>query len=237
MPRKRRLNPVLPNGRPFLVSDERTLWMEAACRVNEAQADALVFALRERLGHLLSEEQRDRAFYAQDLDGQSWPLQCAEPNCETLHPNMIESDRVTWFCPAHSDSDHADKRGSTEKVELWAKWCPNCHKVFALASDREKGDCPQCGNDLHPVGKTSAPKQEAFDFGMAIHLMKVGHRVARRGWNGKNMFVELQKPDEHSKMTLPYIFMKTVQGDLIPWLASQTDMLSDDWVLIPKEAK
>ena len=70
-----------------------------------------------------------------------------------------------------------------------------------------------------------------FDFGDVIKRMKNrGGRFARAGWNGKNMYIELQKPDAHSKMTLPYIYMKTVQGDLVPWLASQTDMLADDWM-------
>lgn len=58
-------------------------------------------------------------------------------------------------------------------------------------------------------------------------------RVARRGWNGKDMYIELQVPDSGSKMTLPYIFMRTVQGDLVPWLASQTDILAHDWEVVP----
>lgn len=70
------------------------------------------------------------------------------------------------------------------------------------------------------------------NFGDAIQALKTGHKVARIGWNGKNMHLELQRPDEHSKMTLPYIFMFTAQGDRVPWLASQTDMLAEDWVLV-----
>jgi hypothetical protein len=68
-----------------------------------------------------------------------------------------------------------------------------------------------------------------FDFGSAIDELKAGERVQREGWNGKGMWLELQVPDEHSKMTLPYIFMSTAQGDLVPWLASQTDILATDW--------
>lgn len=67
-------------------------------------------------------------------------------------------------------------------------------------------------------------------FGDAIRNMQAGQRVARTGWNGKDMWIALQVPDEHSKMTKPYIYMRTAQGDLIPWLASQADMLSNDWV-------
>lgn len=68
-----------------------------------------------------------------------------------------------------------------------------------------------------------------MNFGRALEILKDGGRVARTGWNGKGMWLELQRPDANSKMTLPYIFMKTAQGDLVPWLASQTDMLADDW--------
>lgn len=67
------------------------------------------------------------------------------------------------------------------------------------------------------------------DFGTAIQMLKRGRKVARKGWNGKGMSLELQVPDAHSKMSLPYIFMTTVQGDRVPWLASQTDVLSEDW--------
>lgn len=71
-----------------------------------------------------------------------------------------------------------------------------------------------------------------MNFGQAIEALKQGKKVARAGWNGKNMHLELQRPDAHSKMTLPYIYMYTAQGDNVPWLASQTDMLSEDWVTV-----
>jgi hypothetical protein len=66
-------------------------------------------------------------------------------------------------------------------------------------------------------------------FGEAISALKEGKRVSRTGWNGKGMWLELQVPDAHSKMTLPYVYMKTAQDDLVPWLASQTDVLAEDW--------
>ena len=69
-------------------------------------------------------------------------------------------------------------------------------------------------------------------FGEAIEAVKAGKRIAREGWNGKNMYLELRRPDEHSKMTLPYIYMKTAQGDFVPWLASQSDILSEDWKIV-----
>ena len=73
---------------------------------------------------------------------------------------------------------------------------------------------------------------EFTDFGWALNILRAGFKVARGGWNGKNQYLEIQNPDEHSKMTLPYIYIRTVQGDLVPWLASQTDMLATDWVVV-----
>ena len=71
--------------------------------------------------------------------------------------------------------------------------------------------------------------KEQFGMGEAITIIQNGGRVCREGWNGKGMWLELQVPNEHSKMGLPYIYMSTVDGKLVPWLASQTDMLAEDW--------
>jgi len=76
------------------------------------------------------------------------------------------------------------------------------------------------------------PDLENLDFGVAIVLMKKGARMTRAGWNGANQHLELQVPDKDSKMSLPYIFITTVQGDRVPWLASQTDMLANDWKVV-----
>lgn len=90
-----------------------------------------------------------------------------------------------------------------------------------------------------------------MDFGRALHELKCGRQVTRVGWNGKGLWLELQHPDENSKMTLPYIYLNYPvvgnvpsdapvcavtavvpypEGARVPWLASQTDMLADDWV-------
>ena len=65
-----------------------------------------------------------------------------------------------------------------------------------------------------------------FDFGEALKRLKEGKSVARRGWG---QHLTLQVPDENSKMSLPYIYIQTVQAKLVPWLASQTDLLANDW--------
>jgi hypothetical protein len=69
--------------------------------------------------------------------------------------------------------------------------------------------------------------------GWAIKQMHNGSRVTRPGWNGKGMWLALQLPDEQSKMTLPYIYMKTGDDQRVPWLASQTDLLAMDWMIVP----
>ena len=74
-----------------------------------------------------------------------------------------------------------------------------------------------------------------MDFGYALVMVKSGARIARDGWNGKGQYVEAQIPDEHSKMTRPYLYITTVQGDRVPWIASQTDMLADDWRVVPRD--
>ena len=84
----------------------------------------------------------------------------------------------------------------------------------------------------NPDGLDHSFPSPLVPFGAAIAHLKEGGRVAREGWNGKNMWLGLQVPDAHSKMTLPYIYMYTAQGDLVPWLASQTDILSEDWELL-----
>jgi hypothetical protein len=77
------------------------------------------------------------------------------------------------------------------------------------------------------------------NFGEALDALKHDHKVAREGWNGKGMWLLLQRPDADSKMTLPYIYIEYPaghvaypQGCRVPWLASQTDLLADDWVIV-----
>lgn len=95
----------------------------------------------------------------------------------------------------------------------------------------------------------------SLDFGMALAALKIGKRVARQGWNGKGMWLSLSGPltgrsiayenfwsknnskyamdNGGSASVLPCITMKTATGEiLMGWLASQTDMLADDWVIL-----
>ncbi len=114
---------------------------------------------------------------------------------------------------------------------------------------KDSGNCDNCeGTELRSLGdggvdlarkgsdtcieEQKEPEIIQFSFGTATRNMRRGKKVARLNWNGPGQYLELQVPDEHSKMTLPYIYIHTDQGDLVPWQASQPDMLSLDWYVV-----
>lgn len=144
-----------------------------------------------------------------------------------------------WQVPKDENPDDAGYlveyvdggKANTEQFKGYVSWSPK--DVFERAY-REVG-----------AGMT---------FGMALDLMKAGSRVARMGWNGKGMWLALGQGckdlpadafwNPHTKEfaesnggkadVLPYIIMKTAAGEvLMGWLASQSDMLAEDWVVIP----
>jgi len=80
-----------------------------------------------------------------------------------------------------------------------------------------------------------------MDFGDVLKALKENpeRKFARKGWNGNGIYITLQVPDGESKMTLPYLYIVTTglrtdnelaPKGLVPWLASQTDMLAEDWI-------
>lgn len=73
---------------------------------------------------------------------------------------------------------------------------------------------------------------ETFNFGIALNYLRAGNKVSRRGWNGKGMFLALQVPDENSKMKRPYIYIVPDVDFVVPWVASQADLLTEDWFLV-----
>ena len=90
----------------------------------------------------------------------------------------------------------------------------------------------------HPCGGNCVCAEERRDFGWALRQLRHGGAVRRRGWNGRGICILLQVPDAHSKMTQPYIYIDTTglqtenpaaPKGRVPWLASQTDMLAEDW--------
>lgn len=74
-----------------------------------------------------------------------------------------------------------------------------------------------------------------MNFGEALQALKNGAAASRKGWNGSGLKVKLQTPDEHSKMSLPYLYIeyphdaKVTPGARCPWVPSITDLMADDW--------
>lgn len=83
-----------------------------------------------------------------------------------------------------------------------------------------------------------------MDFGEVVAGLKEGRKYARSGWNGKNMFIFLVPGSVFEVNREPlssimgngtevqyhaHIDMFTAQGYVVPWLASQTDILAEDW--------
>lgn len=104
------------------------------------------------------------------------------------------------------------------------------------------------------VFESSCRPCNAMTFGFAIEALKQGKRVARAGWNGKGMWLSLScdgtrevaaenfwsphnaqfaRENGGKATVLPCITMKTATGEiLMGWLASQSDMLAEDWVIV-----
>lgn len=74
-----------------------------------------------------------------------------------------------------------------------------------------------------------------FDFGIALSHLRAGQRVQRTGWNDKGMFLfhvpvwTYTDGKQDNFPNLPFIAMKTADNKVVPWLASQTDILASDW--------
>lgn len=93
-------------------------------------------------------------------------------------------------------------------------------------------------------------EQKNLSFSTALVFVKEGKKIARSGWNGKGMWLAYQKgyPDgiainqntaDATGLPLgtvcrfsPYLMMKTADNSFVPWLASQTDILAEDWMVI-----
>lgn len=102
--------------------------------------------------------------------------------------------------------------------------------------------------------KASRPV-DGMTFGMAVEAMKRGKKVARKGWNGKGMWLcvplcngpkevpahslwgkpnaEYAERNGGTAKVMPYVTMKAADGSVVMgWLASQTDMLAEDWTVV-----
>ena len=85
----------------------------------------------------------------------------------------------------------------------------------------------------------------SMDFSCALSTLKQGNRIFRKGWHGKGMWLTIMWPDrsvkylmheegadKHPVSILPAIYLRTPEMEYVPWVASQTDLLADDWVVV-----
>jgi hypothetical protein len=135
----------------------------------------------------------------------------------------------------------------------------NAYRGWALPDD-ENGDDEGYLVEYHDGGKANHPDHkgyiswspadvfakaytpifEGLTFSHAVELLKDGAMVARKGWNGKGMWLVLVGADfwgvgvaADIPLTLaPWIGMKTADASFVPWLASQTDVLAEDWGVV-----
>jgi hypothetical protein len=130
---------------------------------------------------------------------------------------------------------------STKRVTVWREARDGQEGYAIKYQDGYISWCPSAiyVRDYQPI--------TAMSFGHAVHALKRGKRVARLGWNGKDMFLFLVPGSTFTVNRAPllgffpegtpikyhaHIDMKTATGEIVPWLASQTDVLADDWLIL-----
>ncbi len=160
----------------------------------------------------------------------------------------------------HKDSKAVkwDKTNLEEVLELaGTTGVVDGESLFLNLKDNTKGNIVRPGHyviregfgDPLVLGPDKFADQYTFgrSYSWALDMLKTGHRVCRKGWNGKGMWLmwivssiarphdELRKfcndNDLESMPTLPWIGMKTADNCFVPWLCSQTDALAEDWEL------
>lgn len=98
-------------------------------------------------------------------------------------------------------------------------------------------------HDRMQLTQPLVPPATVGSWSWALQQLEAGQRVARKGWNGKGMWLVLVPGDAWGESGLPecarglrylpWIGMKTADGGFVPWLCSQTDALKHDWVIVP----
>lgn len=154
-----------------------------------------------------------------------------------------------------------DKMQNGEKVKLptWGGywyWDPEKETVVMHTKDGKELDIRQterveytleniCSDEWMLANENNCPElggEATFSFGDAIKYMKRGLKVKRKGWNGKNQYIELASSIsyvnvagavvncEHNAIGNKAVAFVGTSGVQMGWLASQADMLADDWI-------
>lgn len=171
---------------------------------------------------------------------------CIIPNttttiCAAVHPNgfKLATGESACVCPENFNKELGEKYAKEDAVkkaesELWKL------EGYLL---KHKLTEPTFAHYIEAVNEKV---NDFLSFGDAVVALESGYKVARVGWNGKNMWLSYLDPYNNHQFTLhekdgaegtysPYIGMKTADNKYVPWLASQTDILAKDWVILSDE--
>lgn len=128
--------------------------------------------------------------------------------------------------------------------KMWAPYGFWLHKALAEFDNLPTNTAQEkwLKEDVPVEGGSVLPKTERLSFSDAVAALKEGLRVERAGWNGKGMWLSMvnvenysvisQLPNDGAIELLPWIGMKTADNKFVPWLASQTDVLAEDWQIV-----
>ena len=157
-----------------------------------------------------------------------------------IRMHQVEAEQMT----------HGDFMKATGKTdETMSEQDLKAEGYLVVYPDGYKSWCPKA--QFEAAGRPC----DGMTFGMAIEAMKRGAKVARKGWNGKGMWLcvplcdgpkeisatgiwgkpnaEYAEKNGGTVKVMPYVTMKTADGSIVMgWLASQTDMLAEDWVVV-----
>jgi hypothetical protein len=152
--------------------------------------------------------------------------------------NHIESYSITLEDGEYIEVPHAS--GSHHN--------PIVDDYFITLSKTDRYVCPKTvfeNKYLLVVEEEGEAPTSGFAFGLAVGALKLGKKLARTGWNGKGMYLYHVPANSYPAQTdaaraefgdlVPYgayIAMKTAQNNVVPWLASQTDVLAEDWEVV-----
>ena len=212
----------------------------------------LGYALRDRLNKI--EQAPKMSGHISDLPGAA-----AYPGTKVIHAAPMsrrEYNSDEGYLVEYTDGGAPNVEGFTGYVS----WSPKGVFDRAYSANPEASASGRQGqadlmretfpaSDPVVAGLPAVPTT-GLTFGSAIEALKSGKKVARAGWNGKGMWLELVlsihdipntgtthlvyrlTAGDNGPTALPWIGMKTADNKFVPWLASQTDMLAEDWMLV-----
>ena len=167
-----------------------------------------------------------------------WELTVLCPRCgKPMFAEQVFNEDHRAYKPARyrvfcNETDCEDVQGVTEIADSFFASFDNEDEAIVAAGNSFAEMLRKDWFEDHPV---------LMDFSAVLALLNAGKKVARQGWNGKGMFLFAVRnwhvDDEPSPgglavyecPTVPFIAMKTADNKLVPWLASQTDLLAEDW--------